>query len=53
LLNIDLKIILLDYQNNLVKNLKTMSIAAKIFNILATSLSVQKNYFDNLTKLLF
>jgi len=30
-----------------------MSDAAKIFDILATSLNVRHNYFDNLIKLLF
>jgi len=55
LLDIDLKIILLDHQNNFVKILKTMSNAAKNFDILVTSLSVlhiilivQQNYFSDL-----
>jgi len=52
LLDTDLKIILLD-QNNFVGILKTMSNAAKNFDILATNLSVLHNYFDSLTKLLF
>jgi len=52
LLDIDLKIIL-DHQNNFVETLKVMSNAAKNFDILATSLSVLHNYFDNSTKLLF
>jgi len=50
-LDTDLKIILLDQQNNFAGILKIMSNAAKNFDILATSLSVH-NYFDNLTKLL-
>jgi len=40
LLNIDLKIIMLDQQNNFVETLKIMSSAAKNVNILATNLSV-------------
>jgi len=47
---LDLKIILLDHQNNFVGILKLMSNAAK--KILAISLSVLHNYFDS-TKLLF
>jgi len=46
LLDTDLKIILLDQQNNFVGILKLMSNAAKNFDILATSLSVLRNYFD-------
>jgi len=54
LLDTDLKIILLDHQNNFVGALKIMSIAAKNFDILATNLSVLDNYFvDSSTKLLF
>jgi len=53
LLDTDLKIILLDHQNNFVGTLKVMSNAAKNFDILATSLSVLYNYFGNSTKLLF
>jgi len=53
LLDTDLKIILLDHQNNFVEILKIMSNAAKNFDILATSLSVLHNYFTNSTKLLF
>jgi len=53
LLDIDLKIILLDHQNNVVGTLKIMSNAVKNFDILTTSLSVLRNYFDNSTKLLF
>jgi len=53
LLDTDLKIILLNLQNNLVGTLKLMSNIAKNFAILATSLSVLHNYFDSLTKLLF
>jgi len=52
LLNIDLKIILLDNQNNL-GTLKIMSNVANNFDILATNLSVLHNYFDSSTKLLF
>jgi len=44
----DLKIILLKHQNNYVGNSSTMSkYVAKSFDILATSLSVLRNYFDN------
>jgi len=52
LLDTDLKIILLDHQNNFAGTLKIMR-AAKNFNILATGLSVLNNYFDSSTKLLF
>jgi len=51
---IDLKIILLDHQNNFVRTLKIMSNAAKNFEVPATSLSiliiliVQQNYFSDL-----
>jgi len=48
----DLKIILLDDQNNFVGTLKVMNNAAKKFDILA-SLSVLYNHFDSSTKLLF
>jgi len=51
-LNTDLKIILLDHQNNFVGILKIMSNAAKSFDIV-TSLNVHHNYFDNSTKLFF
>jgi len=47
-----LKIILLDHQNNF-GTLNIMNNAAKNFDILATSLSVPHNYFDNSTKLIF
>jgi len=47
LLHTDPKIILLDHQNNFVGTLKIMNNAAKIFDILATSLSVLYNYFDS------
>jgi len=49
--NIDLKIILLDHQNNFVGTSKIMSDAAKNCDILATSLSVLHNNFDSSTKL--
>jgi len=52
LLDTDLKIILLDHQNNFVGTLKIMSNAAKSFDIL-TSLNILHNYFDSSTKLLF
>jgi len=52
-LDTDLKIILLDHQNNFVDILKIMSDAAKNFDIVATSLSVLRNYFDGSTKLFF
>jgi len=51
--NIDMKIILLDNQNNFVGTLKIMSNVANNFDILATNLSVLHNYFDSATKLLF
>jgi len=41
LLNTDLKIILLDHQNNFVRTLKIMNNAAKNFDILTNNLSVQ------------
>jgi len=53
LLDTDLKIILLDHQNNFVGTLKIMNNAAKSFDILAISLSILHNYFDKSTKLLF
>jgi len=54
MLDTDQKIILLDYQNNFIRNiLKIMSNAAKNFDILATNLSVLHNYFDSSTKLFF
>jgi len=50
-LDADLKIILLDHQNNYVDCLNIFDNAAKCFNILlsfsAISLSVLHNYFDN------
>jgi len=52
LLNIDMKIILLDNQN-FAGTLKIISNAVKNFGILAISLSVLHNYFDSLTNLLF
>jgi len=48
-LNIDLKIILLGYQNYYVRIPSIMSNAAQIFNILANS--ILHNCFDNSTKL--
>jgi len=45
----DLKIILLDHQNNYVGNSSIMSNAAKSFDILTTNLSVLHNYFDSPT----
>jgi len=52
LLDIDLKIISLDYQNNYVEII--MNSAVKNFNIL-TNLNLQQSYFyfDDRTKLLF
>jgi len=47
---LDLKIILLDHQNNFAGILKIMSNAAKNFGILATNLNVLHNYFDNYFK---
>jgi len=52
LLDTDLKMILLDHQNNFVRTLKIMSNAAKNFDFLATGLSLLHDYFDN-SKLLF
>jgi len=52
LLDTDLKIILLNHQNNFIRILKVISNAAKNFDILA-SLSILHNYFDSSTKLLF
>jgi len=52
LLDTDLKIILLDYQNNFVETFKKKNNAETNFDILVTSLSVLHNYFDNSTKLL-
>jgi len=52
LLDTDLKIILLNHQNNFVEILKIMNNAAKSFDSLAISLSVLHNYFNNSTKLL-
>jgi len=45
LLDTDLKM-LLDHQNNFVETLKITSNAANRFDILATSLNVLYNYFD-------
>jgi len=53
LLNTDLKIILLDHQNNFVETLKIMSNSAKNFDILATGLCVLHNYFDSSNKITF
>jgi len=47
LLDTDLKIILLNCQNNFVGTLNIMSNTAKNFDILAVSLSVLHNCFDN------
>jgi len=50
----DLKIILLDYQNNFFETLKIMNNAAKNFDIPTIGLGVLYNYFDySSTKLLF
>jgi len=53
LLDTDLKIILLDHQNNFVETLKKISNAVTNFDILVTCLSILHNYFNNSTKLLF
>jgi len=45
----DLKIILLDHQNNYVGAQAMMNNSVKSFDILAISLSVLHNYFDSLT----
>jgi len=53
-MDIDLKIILLEHQNNFIETLKIMSNSAKNLDILAISLSVlhnyliQQNYFSDL-----
>jgi len=52
LLDTDLKIILLDHQNNFVGTLKIMNNAAK-FDTLAISLSDIHNYFDRSINLPF
>lgn len=47
LLDTNLKIVLLDHQNNFVENLKLMSITAvKRFDFLGTSLNFQQNHFQ-------
>jgi len=43
-INIDLKIILLDHQNNYVENPSMMSNAAKSFDILVISSSILHNF---------
>jgi len=50
---LDLKIILLDHQNNFVGTSKIISKAPKNFDILAIDLTILHNYFYSLTKLLF
>jgi len=50
-LAMDLKIILLNYQNYYVKRSSIMNNAAKNFDTLAISLGILYNYFNNLTKL--
>jgi len=50
MLNTDLKLILLDHQNNYVGISSVMSNVAKSLNKPIISLSVLHNYFDNLTK---
>jgi len=52
LLDTDLKIILLEHQNNFVRILKIINNAVKIFDILISS-SVLHNYFNSSTKLFF
>jgi len=42
----DLKIMLLDHQNNCTENSSMVNNAAKNFDLLATSLSALYNYFD-------
>jgi len=42
---------LLNYQNNYARNIRTMNNAAKNVDVLATSLRVLHNYFDGVTKL--
>jgi len=49
----DLKIIMLACQNNYVGRSDIMSNAAKNFDILATSLNVLYNHFDDPNKIIF
>jgi len=41
----------MDHQNNYVENSNTIAILQKNFDILAISLNVLHNFFDNLTRL--
>jgi len=50
---IDLKIILLNHQNNDVERLNIFDDVTKCFNILATSLNVLYNHFDGPNKIIF
>jgi len=50
-LNTDLKITLLGHQNYYVGHSSIMNSAAKSFDILAISLSILHDHFDDLTKL--
>jgi len=50
-LGTNLKIILLDHQNNCVGNSSMMSNSTKSFDILVTNSSVQHHYFDGPTEL--
>ena len=50
-LDTDLRIILLDHQNNYIGRSSIMNYTAKSFDILAISLSVLHNYFNGLAKL--
>jgi len=51
-LNTNLKVILLDYQNNCVKRL-SIDENEKSFDILTISLNVLCNYFDGPNKIIF
>jgi len=52
-LSTDLKIILLNHQNNFVETLKIISNGLKNLDILAIDLTILHNYFYSSTKLLF
>jgi len=48
-----MKIILFDHQNNYVERLNVDYKVAKSFNILAISLNVLRNYFDDSNTIIF
>jgi len=53
LLDTDMKIILLDHQNNYVERLNIDDNTAKSFNVLLTNLNVLHNYFYDPNKIIF